>query len=210
MYLFFDESGDLGFNFTKTRTSKYFVMTLLIVNDLNSVKLINSCVTKALQKINCKQNIINELKGTNAPLNIKKIFLKKILNKNWYLYAIIIDKQKFCFGKYINYPNKLYNDLAGYLFNKVTISDPRISVIINVDKCKNQKEIHNFNHQLEKIFCPKLIKSNKLFISHTYSHEMKLLQAVDLFCYGIFEKYEHENQFWYKCFCNKIFIEEKL
>ena len=29
-YIFMDESGDLGFNFSKTNTSRYFVMSFLI------------------------------------------------------------------------------------------------------------------------------------------------------------------------------------
>jgi hypothetical protein len=37
MYIFLDESGDLGFDFTKRKTSKFFVMTLLVSENLHSV-----------------------------------------------------------------------------------------------------------------------------------------------------------------------------
>ena len=34
MFIFLDESGDLGFDFDKAKTSRYFVITLLVCNDM--------------------------------------------------------------------------------------------------------------------------------------------------------------------------------
>jgi len=32
-YIFMDESGDLGFDFKKKKTSRYFVVTFLMIDD---------------------------------------------------------------------------------------------------------------------------------------------------------------------------------
>lgn len=37
-YIFLDESGDLGFDFKKDKTSKFFVITCLFVNNATSVE----------------------------------------------------------------------------------------------------------------------------------------------------------------------------
>ncbi len=46
-------------------------------------------------------------------------------------------------------------------------------------------------------------------IYHGASHENKLLQAVDLFAWGIFQKYEAGNERWYDLFQKKIVYEEE-
>jgi hypothetical protein len=47
-----------------------------------------------------------------------------------------------------------------------------------------------------------------LQISHLYSHEDRLLQAVDMFAWGIFRRYEREDLRWYEIFKDKIAYDE--
>ena len=37
-YIFLDESGDLGFDFTKQKTTKFFVVTILFVDNKRSIE----------------------------------------------------------------------------------------------------------------------------------------------------------------------------
>jgi len=212
MYIFLDESGDLGFDFTKHKTSKFFVMTLLTSKNQHSIKTINLAAHKALRKINqkLKKDFINELKGANTPINIKKYFLNKIIGDEWCLYSVIIDKEKFRMPKYINTPNHLYNHVAIHLFNKIEIDNPQSIVVVTADKCKTEREIDEFNRQIGECFYSKLSSIDNLTIKHKHSHDDKLLQAVDLFCNGLYNKYEHEDLSWYNCFSNKIYIEDWL
>jgi len=39
-FIFLDESGDLGFNFKKKKTSKFFVITFLFVKDKGPIEKI--------------------------------------------------------------------------------------------------------------------------------------------------------------------------
>jgi hypothetical protein len=208
MYLFLDESGNLGFDLTKT--TRFFAMALLIVNNLHSVKAINLNISQTLKRMNKKQKVVKELKGTDTSIKIKKYFLDGITNSSWYLHSIIIDKKSFQIPKYIKHSSHLYNYIALNLFSQITIEKQQSAIVINVDKCKTKKEICIFNHQVKELFYHQLCTTNNLIINHKYSHDMKLLQAVDLFCYGLFSKYEYKDLAWYNCFRDRIRTEKKL
>jgi hypothetical protein len=38
MYIFADETGDLGFNFQKSKTSKFFTIAALVCEDIRTVR----------------------------------------------------------------------------------------------------------------------------------------------------------------------------
>jgi hypothetical protein len=46
-----------------------------------------------------------------------------------------------------------------------------------------------------------------LTINHSFSHEEELLQAIDLFVWGIFRKYEIGDMQWSEIFKEKIVFE---
>jgi hypothetical protein len=211
MYIFLDESGDLGFDFTKSGTSKFFIITVLVNNDVSAVKAINLAACKTLKRINHgkKKNFNSELKGTETPLEMKRYFLSKINNDNWNLYTTVIDKRIFHKPKYIKHPNHLYNYISSHIFNRIPVK-PNSDIIIRADKCKTGEEIRDFNRRTEEILYPKLNNSSNVVIKHLCSHDDKLLQAVDLFCNGLFAKYEHQDLSWYSYFQNKICVEDIL
>ena len=47
-------------------------------------------------------------------------------------------------------------------------------------------------------------------ISHIRSHESYGIQAVDLFCWGIYRKYVHHDEEWYDVFQDKIVYEQRF
>jgi hypothetical protein len=212
MYIFLDESGDLGFNLTKKKTSRFFVITLLVSKNLHSVREINISIIKTLKKINNKKRVeqICEIKGINTPISMKKYFLERISGYDWCIYSIIVDKKNFLVPKYINQSTYLYNYIASTLFKKLIVEKSDKTIIINVDKCKPLKETYEFNRRIGEVFYPKLCATSNLIINHHNSHDMKLLQAVDLFCYGVFSKYEHQDLSWYSCFQDRIYFENVL
>lgn len=212
MYLFLDESGDLGFDLSKKGTSRFFVITILACEDTKTVNVIIKAVNKTLKKINYgkKKNFYSELKGTYIALHAKRYFLNKISNKNWRLYSVIINKKNFRKPKYIKHSHHLYNYIATNLFDKITLDNPQTKIIISTDKCKSAEETRAFNRNIEEIFYSKLNNINNLVIKHKFSNNDRLIQAVDLFCNGLFAKYEHQDLIWYSYFQNKIIIEDKF
>ena len=90
---------------------------------------------------------------------------------------------------------KLYN----YLANS--------AVTMVVDKSKNKAEIEDFNQYLVNKLEGKLPLNVPLNISHEDSKVSSGLQAVDLFCWGVYRKYEHGDIQWYQQFESKIVFE---
>lgn len=50
LHIFLDESGDLGFDLSKSGTSRYFVITLLVCEDLQTQNGIISAVKRTLKE----------------------------------------------------------------------------------------------------------------------------------------------------------------
>lgn len=97
MYVFIDETGDLGFDFQKSKTSKFFTIAALVCEDAKSAKIIYNAVKKTLNnKVNRKKNrknLRNELKGNNTDISIKKYFYKRVQAcPSWRLYSVTLNK----------------------------------------------------------------------------------------------------------------------
>lgn len=68
MFIFLDESGDLGFDFSKRKTTKKFVITLLVCDTDEAQREFTKAVRRTLKnKLNRKKKNsrhVTELKGT--------------------------------------------------------------------------------------------------------------------------------------------------
>ena len=73
-----------------------------------------------------------------------------------------------------------------------------------LDKSKSSYEIGEFNSYLLRQISGKLDPKVPLDIVHKISHEMPGLQAVDIFAWGIFRKYERKDSEWFDVFKAKI------
>ena len=103
--------------------------------------------------------------------------------------------------------HKLYNFISSEVLNRVDFANTKKRVLLTVDKYKNKKEIKIFNQHLINNLETILPLNINLDISHERSHENTGLQAVDLFCWGIFRKYEQNDLKWYDIFKEKIIFD---
>jgi hypothetical protein len=74
LYLYLDESGDLGFDFKHKIPSKYFTITILCLDGMANNRVFGYAVKKTLdRKMNFKKRsfIFEEIKGTNTTLDTK-------------------------------------------------------------------------------------------------------------------------------------------
>ena len=96
MFIFLDESGDLGFNPNKNN-SQHFTITLLVCEDKQVQDQIKKAVKRTLKnKINhkAKSRQVEELKGTSTSLEVKKYFCERMPEKGWSIYSITVFKAK--------------------------------------------------------------------------------------------------------------------
>lgn len=209
MYIYLDESGDLGFDFSKAKTSQYFVITILVCHHKQVVDGITTAVKRTLKnKLNHKKQnkrVVTELKGSETTLIVKEYFARHLPGDGWDVYSVTLNKARVephlqtKVGK-----KKLYNYLARFIIEKIPFADDLPWVNLIVDRCKNNEEIKDFNSYVENQLNALLPLNCKLMIDHLASHENAGLQAVDLFCWGIARKDAHKDTDWFASYCDKV------
>ncbi len=212
MIIYLDESGDLGFNFSKPKTSRKFVITLLVCDGADSAEGFRKAARRTLKnKLNHKKRnsrVIQELKGTGTTLTIKQYFYRQVPANGWRIYTVALNKVRVEENLQTKYgKKKLYNFLARFIIEQVDLNNAAPAVTLVMDRCKNKEEIKDFNgyvaNQLESL----LLLNVPLNIYHESSQENAGLQAVDLFCWGIYRKYEALDLEWYQLYQGNIVFE---
>lgn len=211
MYIFLDESGDLGFDFTKKGTPRYFIITLLVCDDKNTVNQLNKAVTRVLKnKLPKKVKKTNELKGTTTSITIKHYFYRYLSAlKSWRIYSIVLDKHKlYDMVEFLPREERLYNFVAKEILRQVNFNSLSNSLYLLVDKRKGRKGINEFNKYLT-YHVEALLPLDIIFgITHDHSHNNPALQATDLFCWGIHRQFECNDSEWFNCFRDRATIIE--
>ena len=209
MYIFLDESGDLGFDFGKAGTSRQFVISLLVCRDKHAQDGFRRAVERTLKnKLNHRKNstrTVAELKGTGTTFAIKQYFFRQLPKDGWNIYSVTLNKLR------VDAPlrskagkKKLYNFLARFILEKVNFPKDVRQVSLVVDRCKNKEEIKDFNQYMVNQLEALLPLNARLNIDHLGSHESAGLQAVDLFCWGIARKDGLGDKQWYAVYRDKV------
>jgi len=212
MNIYLDESGDLGFDYANKKPSKKFVITLLVCHNKQSVGAFKTAVRRTLKnKLNHKKQnkrVVEELHATSLGYPIKQYFYRQVHNKDWSIYTVVLNKSRvYEHLTSVAGRKKLYNHLSNFLIEKVDLSALSTSLTLVVDKCKNKEEISDFNHYLTNQLEARLPLNTPFNIYHEDSKANTGLQAVDLFCWGVFRKYESKDTEWYSNFESQICFE---
>lgn len=211
MFIYLDESGDLGFDFTKGGTSRFFVITLLILDDYESnkrlFKAVERTIKNKIRKGKSKKIKTLELKGAKTDASVKKYFFKNLNDAKVRIYSLVLNKARV-YEELQASKKRLYNFVARLLLEKCPFGEAKNKIILTLDKSKDQKGIREFNQylllQLQGLIPIKI----PIEIYHAVSHENKGIQAADLFSWGIFRKYERNDVLWYNVFRERIKFED--
>lgn len=208
MFVYLDESGDLGFDFTKGGTSRYFVVTLLVVPTQEENRRLGKAVERTLKnKMRRKRKSPTaELKGSLTKSSIKIYFFKQMRQVEFGIYTLVLNKARV-FEELRSNKAGLYNFMSRLLIERCPLGKSKEKVILTLDKSKDQKEITEFNRSLLIQVQKQLPEEVVIEIYHRLSHENKGIQAADLFSWGIFRKYERKDTQWYELFKSRIAFE---
>jgi hypothetical protein len=211
MFIYLDESGDLGFDFKKPKTTRKLVITLLVCEDQEANKQFQKAVWRTLKKLNRKKRktrIIEELKGTTTTLKTKRYFFRQLKGSRWYIYALVLNKERVLPElRTKKVKPRLYNFIARTLIERLPLRNTYTNVRLVVDRSKNREEIWDFNQYVQSQIEALLPLNTDFAIEHLTSKESAGLQAVDLFCWGIFRKREFGDYDWYRVFSSKVSYE---
>ena len=211
MIIYLDESGDLGFDFSKPKTSRKFVITLLVCQNRDAIDCFRKAVSRTLKnKLNHKKGDrkVQELKGTGTTIEVKQYFYRHLLRDGWELYSVVLNKTRVNDDlRKSHTKKKLYNFLARFILEKIDLNNAAPAVTLVTDRCKNREEIQDFNSYVANQLEAMLPLNVPLNIYHERSHDNQGLQAVDLFCWGIFRKFEMGDSAWYDVYRDAIVFE---
>jgi hypothetical protein len=208
LYLYLDESRDLGFDFVNKKPSAFFTICVLAIKGRDNDRALAN-VVRAVAKRKLfmgSKNTPPELKGTSASKEIKKFFYKKAGHLDFKLYSVTLNKKRV-YPQLAEDKDRIYNYIARLTLEHVNFSDAAVRVIMTVDKSKSRLGVLEFDDyiisQIKALIDP-LVPLN---IIHVNSHESPGLQAVDMFTWGIFRKYERADLEWFNVFKARICLD---
>lgn len=202
LYLYLDESGDLGFDFFAKKPSKYFTVTVMLVQGMENRKKIAKAVKRTLKK-KLSSPIENELKGSKQSIEVKRYFYRHIEPVPFELYALTLNKRRV-YDYLSQKKDRVYNFIARKVLDVIPFGNASVRVGLVIDRSKSKKEIKEFDNYLIRQVSSRVEPQIPLDIDHHLSHEDLPLQAVDLFSWGIFRKYEKSDREWFDVFRSKI------
>lgn len=207
LYLYLDESGDLGFDFVNKKPSRFFTICVLLIHGTESrkriVKMIERTLRRKLNPKNKRRRHVEEIKGSQTTLDVKKYFYRNVRKVSFEIYSITLNKKRV-YPHLIEDKSRVYNWIARMLLDKMDLSGADYKINLILDKSKSKPEIAEFNKyilwQLEGKIDPKV----PLSIAHLDSCVDKCLNAADLFAWGLFRKYERKDMDWCGEFKEKV------
>ncbi|MDO8516170.1 MAG: DUF3800 domain-containing protein [bacterium] len=205
MYIFLDESGDLGFG---KGSSKWFLFTLVVVDD---PRILERVIKKTRQGLKKKyKHTLSELHAYHSDDITRTRILTKLATKDIEIVTTILNKEKV-YVDLRNQKNYLYNFTANIILDrlikkKFIAGDKHISLVVDrKDTKKRLKE--NFISYITKAMQER--RDGGFEMSLAASHDEKGLQAVDFISWAIFRKYERNDLKFYELIKSKI-IDERL
>lgn len=193
LFVYLDESGDLG-----KHGSKYFTIAAVSTYAPNELK---RCIKRVrTRKLKKKLKELSEIKANNSDPLIRRAVLDNIAKTNCSIYIITVNKEKV-FSYLFDKKEKLYNYIAGMLFDKMCVDRKNIEIIIDRKYNTILKEEFD-NYIKKKISDGKLNIKTK--VSHLQSHEDQGLQAVDFVAWSTNRKFSFDDDSYYKIIENKV------
>ncbi|MEX0616637.1 MAG: DUF3800 domain-containing protein [Candidatus Woykebacteria bacterium] len=211
-YLYLDESGDLGFDFVNKKPSKFFTISILAVSGIEDNRKLTKGVKVTLRrKLNPKRHrrrIVEELKGKDTTLEVKQYFYNQLSKVKFEIYAITLNKKRV-FDRLTKDKPRVYNFIARQVIDKIPFEKNHVNrVELIIDRSKSKPEIDEFNFYIRSQIQGRLDPKVTLDMYHWDSKQSAGLQVADMFCWGVFQKYERRDTEWLETFKEKVKFED--
>lgn len=208
-YIFLDESGDLGFDFSKKRTTSFFIITVFYVKNKRNVERVVKTVFKELfKKHKHKSGVLHANKENKIT---RKKLLSKLNELDIKVMVIYLNKNKV-YTKLQNEKNILYNYVTNILLDRI-YSKKLVPVNQHINLIASRKETNKFLNNNFRAYLSNQVSSNHsldIEINIKTPYEEKGLQAADFLSWAVFRKYEYSDDSYYKLFRAKIVEENGL
>ena len=205
-YIYFDESGDLGFDFSKKRTSKHILVVFLIVKDKRHISALVKKVFKTLPPAHKRKN-----NGTLHAHHEKSSTIKRMLyalaTKNIKVATMRLDKRKLLI---LSNPNDIYTNIVIALLNKLYANghlDNTNDIKLIASRRNTSKHL---NDQFTENILNKIPEDITLDVSIEKPSDDKCLQAVDFISWSFWQKYERDDNTYSEIISNFVINEYEM
>lgn len=195
--------------FRKSRTTKYFIITLLYTAQKKDIEKAVKKVHAGLSK-NYKHKI-NYLHANKEKPATKNRLLKLLVEKEINIMVIYLNKRKV-YTKLQNEKDVLYNYVTNILLDRI-LTKKLVAEETDILLVASRKETNKFLNNNFKEYLSRQVKNNfkrNLKIEIKTPYEEKVLQAVDFVSWAIFRKYEYGDSSFYDLIQTKIVEENAL
>jgi len=197
-HLYFDESGCLGFNFTKGSTKNHILVTFLITENCRPITSLVKKVILTLPKLRIKKGAYLHA-HYEKPIT-KKRLLQGLATKDIRIATMRLDKRKvFLPGN----PNELYSSMVVALINRLyadgIISKSEEIKFIASRRNTSEKLNDDFTKSIE--LCTNDVNFDFSILS---ARDDKCLQAVDFVSWALWQKYENCDESYSDIISGKI------
>jgi len=207
-FIFMDESGDLGFDFTKQGTSSYFLVAFLFTERKRPIE---KCVKKVHSSLHKKFRKIGVLHAYKEEPVTRRRLLLCLAEKDCKIMTIRLNKRnvytRLQDEKAVLY-NYVTNILLDRIFTRKLLPSGRDVKIVASRRETNKFLNRNFRSYLSSQLAKNHDMQVEILIRTPYQE--KALQAVDFVSWAIFRKYEHGDDSYYNIIRGRIVEENPL
>jgi len=204
-YIYFDESGDLGFDFSKRGTSEQFLVTFMIAENKRPIstlvkKTFASLPVATKRKHSGSLHAYYEKKATRIKL------LRGLAAKDVKIATIRLSKHKILIA---GDPHELYANIAITLINRLFAD----GIINDADAVTLIASRRNTSKILNARFSESIIndaRGTKFGVNIVKPVDDKCLQAVDFISWAFWQKYEKNDNTYARLLANKTIREYDL
>lgn len=205
-----DESGDLGFDFSKKGTSNFFVVTFMFSKTRRPIEKVVKKTFKSLP-LRVQQKHSGCLHAVKEkPKTIVKL-LSLLQQQDISIITIYLNKRKV-YTRLKDQKHVLYNYVTNILLDRV-ITKKLIPTNEKIELIASQRETNEFlNENFKQYLQFQLANSHKLSLSVRIApaHSDKCLQAVDFACWAINREIEHHDASYVRYIQSKIMEKNPL
>jgi hypothetical protein len=207
LYLYLDESGDLGFDFFAKRPSRFFTVTILAIRGVENNRALINAIKKTIRRKSHRKPS-PELKGNHTSIEVKHYFYELAASIPFAIYALTLNKKRV-YSELAQKKDRVYNFIARNVLDQIPFEKASTRIELIVDKSKSKREMGEFNEYIIQQLKGRIDPKIPLDIYHYISHENLGLQAVDLFSWGIYRKHERKDREWYDIFKERVKYDER-
>jgi len=203
--VFLDESGDLGFDLDKRRSSRYFIVTALMCEDTKPVDKAVKKIFTGFSKTEVK-NHHGALHATHEKDETRHKLLKNLSLCDVHVFGLVLDKRRVQTRTTANLP-VAYTILVNELMNRLLLSvvtDPTVDELHLVASQREKKSL--LNQQFTRTVEDHLRHDCGVTatVQITPADQSRGLQAVDMASWSLFQKLEHNNPTYSELLANRL------